>query len=555
MCTKHLYKLPRLPESSSKADHSAMEHEGFSMSTQFSVDTSNGLDPTRTRHNLAQLLERSAEIYPERTALVMGETRLSYAEVNAAANQVANLLASHGLGLGDRVLLSMPNIPYFSIAYFGILKTGATVIPLNVLLKSREIAYHLRDSGARGYIAFTGTPELPIGESAQDAVSENPATRLFLVDPGAALPWASQPTSFETAQVGPDETAVILYTSGTTGQPKGAELRHRNMLDNALCAVAMFKSSEDEPDVSLAVLPLFHSFGQTIVQNVGFAHGGTVILMPRFEARAALDLMLKERVTLFAGVPTMFWSLLRVPDEAEDIHVLAEHLRLAISGGAALPGEIHREFNERLGVPILEGYGLSETCPMASISAAYGTEPRVGSVGVPITGVQMKLINDDWSEVASPDAIGEIAIKGHNVMKGYFNRPEATSEAMRDGWFRSGDLARKDADGYYYIVDRAKDLIIRGGFNVYPREIEELLLTHPAVSLAAVIGVPHERHGEEVKAVVVLRSGAKVSEPELIEWIRERVAAYKYPRILEFVDSMPMTTTGKILKQELKSSC
>jgi long-chain acyl-CoA synthetase len=249
----------------------------------------------------------------------------------------------------------------------------------------------------------------------------------------------------------------------------------------------------------------------------------------------------------------MYWGLLTAldADDSFDVDALAKNLRVAVSGGAALPVDIHRQVRERFGVTILEGYGLSETSPVASFSR-FGEEPRVGSIGKAIPGVEMKLINDDWSDVPdSPDAIGEIAIKGHNIMKGYHGRPDATAEAIKDGWFRSGDLARKDEDGWYYIVDRSKDMIIRGGFNVYPREIEEVLMEHPAVSLVAVIGVPHESHGEEIKAVIVKKPGDPTTEDELLAWGKEQFASYKYPRIVEFRDELPMTATGKILKREI----
>jgi len=501
-------------------------------------------------YNLAELLEGSAARYPDRTAIVFGDSRLSYGQVDAAACQVANLLASRGIRPGDKVALSMPNLPYFTIAYFGILKAGATVVPLNVLLKAREVAYHLRDSDARAYVAFEGTADLPIGDTAR-AATEGTEVALYVVDPARELPWAEQPPVFDTVATDEDDTAVILYTSGTTGAPKGAELRHRNMRDNALIDEMLFDASSDRPDTYLCVLPLFHSYGQTVFQNAALAFGGTLVMLPRFEPRAALRLMAEEGVTLFGGVPTMYWALLGALDESVDVAALARNLRVAIAGGSALPGEVHREFQKRLGVTILEGYGLSETSPVASFSV-FGQAPRVGSIGVPIPGVEMKLVNDDWSDVKDDaDAIGEIAIKGHNVMKGYYKRPEATAEALRDGWFRTGDLARKDADGFYYIVDRAKDMIIRGGFNVYPREIEELFMEHPAVSLIAVIGVPHESHGEEIKAVIVTKGGVTVTESELIAWGKERLAAYKYPRIVEFADVLPLTATGKILKREI----
>ena len=288
--------------------------------------------------------------------------------------------------------------------------------------------------------------------------------------------------------------------------------------------------------------------------NGGFAYGGTVVMLPRFDAAQALAVMGKEEVTFFAGVPTMYWGLLGALDhqpegQSVDVERLAHNLRVAAAGGAALPVEVHKEFERRFGVTIREGYGLSETSPVASFTPEG--QVRVGSIGVPIPGVEMKLLQaGSWDE-APEGEIGEIAIRGHNIMKGYYDRPEATDEAIRDGWFRSGDLGRRDEDGYYYIVDRSKDMIIRGGYNVYPREVEEVLMTHPDVSLAAVVGVPHESHGEEIKAFVILNEGATVTEDDLVAWGKEEMAAYKYPRMVKVVDALPMTATGKILKREL----
>ncbi len=526
-------------------------------------------------YNLSTLLEDSARRFPEREAVVLGDTRLTYTQVDAAANQVAQLLTARGIRPGDKVALSCPNLPYFTIAYFGILKAGATVVPLNVLLKGREIAYHLDDSGAKAYLCFEGTADLPMAKEGYAGFSDAPGCEHFFVitaDPAGASPidgtetlgagMADQPPTFETVATDEDDTAVILYTSGTTGQPKGAELRHRNMRDNALVGEELFGASAESPDTFLCVLPLFHSFGQTCIQNGAFAFGGTVVMLPRFEAKAALQLMGREKVTYFAGVPTMYWGLLGALEEVRasggvDVEELARNLRVAAAGGAALPVEVHKEFQRKFGVTILEGYGLSETSPVASFSP-QGEEVRVGSIGKPIPGVEMTLLQPGtWDEVPGEleadgrTAVGEIAIRGHNIMKGYHDRPEATAEVMRDGWFRSGDLGRRDADGWYYIVDRSKDMIIRGGFNVYPREIEEVLMTHPAVSLAAVIGVPHESHGEEIKAFVILEPGATATAEELVAWGREQMANYKYPRLVEVVDSLPMTATGKILKREL----
>ncbi|MFT4262139.1 MAG: long-chain fatty acid--CoA ligase [Nocardioides sp.] len=520
-------------------------------------------------YNLASLLEDSAAKYPERTAIVLGDTRLTYAQVNGAANQVANLLVSRGIQPGDKIALISPNLPYFTIIYNGILKAGGVVVPLNVLLKSREFAYHYADADVKAVFAFQGTPELAIGAEAFEAFQETDSVKDFFlvtVDPaapspiegaetfGAAVAGAGGSPVFETVETDEDDTVVILYTSGTTGQPKGAELRHRNLRDNALAGKDLFGADAERPDTFLAVLPLFHTFGQTVIQNGAAAFGGTVVMLPRFEAPAAIAMLLREKVTFFAGVPTMYWGLLGALDETVDVAEIAKNLRVAAAGGSALPVEIHHEFEKRFGVTIQEGYGLSETSPVAAFSLA-GKPVRAGSIGEAIPGVELKLIDPaSWEEITwTPEAIGEIAIKGHNVFKGYYGRPEATAEVLtEDGWFRTGDLARRDEDGWYYIVDRAKEMIIRGGFNVYPREIEEVLLTHPAISLAAVIGVPHESHGEEVKAVVVLKPGATATPEEIVAWSKENMAGYKYPRIVEITAALPMTATGKILKRELK---
>jgi long-chain acyl-CoA synthetase len=513
-------------------------------------------------YNLSIFLEDSARHYPDRDALVLGDTRLTYAQVNGLANQVANLLVDLGVERGDRVALTCPNLPYFPIIYYGILKAGGVVVPMNVLNKGREVAYYLDDSQAKVYFCFQGTPELAMGQEGYAGVQHaevDPEFIMVTAELGAPSPIegvrtlaeALQGTSpvFESRVVDETDTAVILYTSGTTGHPKGAELTHSNLVLNALTCNRLF-GSKPGTDVHLVTLPLFHSFGSTVQMNSGFSMGATLVLLPRFDPEAAISILQNEQVTFFAGVPTMWWGLLGALTGDVDVERIAGNLRVGVSGGASLPVEIIKETKARLGVTILEGYGLSETSPVATFSDP-DREPRPGSIGIPIWGVECKLIDDDWNTVEGADAIGEIAIRGHLVMKGYLNRPEATAEVMRDGWFRTGDLARRDAEGFYYIVDRSKDMIIRGGYNVYPREVEEVLMTHPDVSLAAVVGVPHESHGEEVKAFIILKDGATVTEDEMVAWGKEQMASYKYPRIVQFVDSLPMTATGKILKREL----
>ncbi len=512
--------------------------------------------------NLAILLEDSAREGPERTALVFEETKLSYAEVNAAANQVAHVLALAGIHKGDTVALSCQNVPYFPIVYYGILKAGAVVMPLNVLLKPREIAYHLRDADARAYFCLEGTPELPIGEMGFTAFKEVDSCKHFFLmttNPTAPSPiegaqtlgmlMHNQPTTFETVMTHPDDTAIILYTSGTTGQPKGAELSHLNMLLNARLSESMYPKMDH--DVHLITLPLFHSFGQSVQMNAGLYNRATLVLLPRFTPDVTFRLMEREGVTIFAGVPTMYWALLNHPGaDRYDLEKIARHLRLCISGGAAMPVEVMKAFEAKFNVTILEGYGLSETSPVATFNR-LDRPTKPGSIGLPVWGVSVRLVDQQDNDVGTNE-LGEIIIRGHNVMKGYYKRPEATAEAFRNGWFHTGDIGRRDEEGYIYIVDRVKDMIIRGGFNVYPREIEEVLMTHPAVSLAAVVGVPHERHGEEVKAFVILKEEAQLTEVELVAWSKQNMADYKYPRVIEFRTTLPMTATGKILKSELR---
>jgi long-chain acyl-CoA synthetase len=514
--------------------------------------------------NLAVILEESVRRHPDREAVVFGEHRLTYRQLAAAVNRVASGLAANGIKPGDKVALSCPNLPYFPVAYFGILKAGATVVPLNVLFKRREIAYHLSDSDARAYLCFQGTPELPMAQEGWAGFEAAERCETFFVitaDPAGASPIDGAPTLGALMAAGTDEfamerrspmdTAVILYTSGTTGTPKGAELTHFNLMMNTLANRDMLQTTAD--DTYLVTLPLFHSFGQVVQMTTGVFAGVKQVLLARFDPDDAFAAMQKEGVTFFAGVPTMYWALLNHPDaERYDLEGIARNLRLAVSGGAALPVQVLHDFEERFSVPILEGYGLSETSPVASFNQLEW-ERKPGSIGRPIWGVEMAIFDDEGREVA-PGERGEVVIRGHNIMKGYYKRPEANAEALRNGWFHSGDVGVKDEDGYFYIVDRTKDMVIRGGFNVYPREVEEVMMSHPEISLAAVIGVPHEQHGEEIKAFVVLADGSDLTADEIVAWAKDTIAAYKYPRVVEIRDSLPMTATGKILKTELREN-
>lgn len=507
--------------------------------------------------NLATYLDETARRHPGRTAVTSGGRSWSYSELRGEADRVAGYLSGLGLRPGDAVALSCPNIAEFTAVYFGILKAGGVVVPLNILLRPREIAYHLQDSGARWHFAYRGTEQLPIADLARQAGVDGVTVIEFAQ--GDHAPWAHVAPHFRTADVDPDDVAVLIYTSGTSGQPKGAELRHRNLRDNAAVCAGIYQVTGEPADTFLCTLPLFHIFGQSCMQNVAIAFGGRIVMLERFDAREVLRHMAEDGVTVFGGVPTMYWALLNDIDDARaagvDVDRIAGSLRVAASGGAAMQAEMHARFRDAFGVAVLDGYGLSETSS-AVASARLGEPVRVGSAGRALPGVDIRLLGSAGNELSAPPSgelsdIGEIEVRGHGVMRGYRGRPEATSEAVRDGWLRTGDLGRLDADGFLYVVDRVKDLIIRGGFNVYPRELEEVLMTHPDVSLVAVVGVPHETHGEEIKAVVVRRPDSDLSKDRLREWAVEQFAAYKYPRIIEFRDALPMTASGKILKRDI----
>ncbi len=503
--------------------------------------------------NLAHWLRQRALADPDLPAVRQGELQLSYRDLDHASAAFAQTLRSRGVNLGDRVALIAPNVAWFPIAYYAILRLGAIVVPLNPLLKAGEIGHVWRDSGAGVAVVFATFA----AEAAQAA--ETTGTEVVVVTPDELRSLLSTPEP--AGEVTPREagdTAVILYTSGTTGQPKGAELSFANLRSNVTTTVETLFGNGPE-DVLFGGLPLFHSFGQTCALNASVAGGSCLTLLPKFEGRQALDLIAADRVTVFLGVPTMYMALLAAATEADDTSTV----RLGVSGGASLPVEVLRGVEERFGFSILEGYGLSETSPVASFN--HPDAPiKPGSVGMPIRGVEFALHRprpeeaggaDQTGEAGQelevePGEIGEIVIRGENVMTGYWNDPEASAQAMRGGWFHTGDLATRDPDGYYFIVDRVKDLIIRNGFNVYPREVEEVLYAHPDVAEAAVVGVPDPERGEEIAALVTVHPGAEVGAEELRDWVAARIAAYKYPRIIAF-GPIPKGPTGKMLKREI----
>jgi long-chain acyl-CoA synthetase len=489
--------------------------------------------------NLALNLVEAKNMYPTRPAVRLDDLVLTYEELDERSARVADLLAAAGVEHGDRVALMLPNIPQFPMLYYGALRAGAVVVPMNPLLKAREVQYYLEDSGARLIFAWEATA----AEAAKGA--EAAGAGFVPVAPAFDRLLGEHAPATAVAERADHDTAVILYTSGTTGKPKGAELTHANLRRNAAVTATTLLGLEPE-DVVMGCLPLFHSFGQTCGLNAAVGSGACLTLVPRFDQAKALEVIQRDRVTVFEGVPTMYLALLNHPGRGQ---FDAGSLRLCVSGGAALPLEVLRGFEDAFGCVILEGYGLSETSPVASFNHP-DRERKPGSIGTPIQGVELRLVGPGGEDVPTGE-VGEIAIRGHNLMRGYWGREDATREAIPDGWFRTGDLARQDDDGYFFIVDRKKDLIIRGGFNVYPREVEEVLYEHPAVAEAAVVGVAHPTHGEEVAAAVVLKPGAEATPAELQAFCRERVAAYKYPRHVWLEAALPKTATGKLLRREV----
>ncbi len=492
--------------------------------------------------NLASNLVSTAAGAPERPAIILNDTRLSYAELDAATARMAGYLVAQGIGPGDRVAVMLPNVPAFPVIYYGVLRMGGVVVPMNPLFKVREIEYYLSDSGATMIFGMPGEAQTAAEAAGVRFVPVEGADTIAM----AGIVGSADPIA-EVAEVTDDDTAVILYTSGTTGHPKGAELTHANLNSNQdVSARTLFNLTEN--DVVMGCLPLFHVFGMTCGLNTVVATGASLTLIPRFDADAALDVIARDRVTVFQGVPTFYMAMLnkaagRDPDLSS--------LRLAVAGGSSLPVEVLHQFEKTFDCMILEGYGLSETSPVASFNHP-DAERKPGSIGFAIEGVEMAVVDESGVEVPTGE-MGEIVIRGQNIMRGYWNQPEATAEAIRDGWFHSGDLARRDSDGYFYIVDRIKDMILRGGLNVYPREVEEVLYEHPAIAEAAVVGVPHDTMGEEVAAFVVLAPDKSADPAEISQFVKDRLAGYKYPRQVIVVESLPKTASGKILKRELHS--
>jgi long-chain acyl-CoA synthetase len=503
--------------------------------------------------SLAQLIVEARRRWPEQVALVDRGERLTYRELFDRVTSCAAALAEHGVRQGDRVAMMIPNTADFPTLYYAVLCLGATVVPILPLLSAAEVTHILRDTRARLLIAdaeasnpalaasaATSTTLIMVGSASKDDAVETMELRVPSHRPGADIVTAE-----------PGDLAVIMYTSGTTGVPKGAMLTHANLVWNAVIS-ARDVVSLSERDRVFGSAPLSHSNGQTVVMNSAVCAGAAVVLMRRFDAREALELIVREQVSVFVGVPTMYTALV---EAARADHRRRElRLRLAVSGAAPLPTALVDEFRAIFGAEIYEGYGLTESSPVATFSQpVFGR--RAGSVGHPLWGLDVEVARPDPAErieLLAAGEVGEVVVRGHAVFAGYLNNPEATAAAITDGWLRTGDLGTKDDDGFLQIVGRKKEMILRGGYNVYPREVEEVLAAHAGIAQAAVVGAPDPYYGEEVHAFVVLHGGADVpSEAEIIEWSRARLARYKYPRHVHFRDSLPLGPSGKVSKREL----
>lgn len=503
--------------------------------------------------NLSVIVRESARSHPQHPAIIHADGVLAYAELDDRSDRVASGLARLGIQPGDAVAVQLPNVVEFVEVLYGVLKAGAVLVPLNVLNKGPEIAYVLEHAHVKALVTHAGTAK----EAARGA-EEAGLEHLFVVGGGEHLPAGTQAyTDLSNAKVrtpapyvqrDPGDTAVLLYTSGTTGKPKGVKLTHFQLFMNAREHTEAFAMDNDS--VTIAVMPLFHALGLSGLLNATVFAGGTVVLLPKFDPTKVLEAIQEHHATILHGVPTMYHAMLHHPERTT---YDTSSLRHCGSAGAAIAAELLDKFEVEFGVAILEMYGLTESGPLASYNRPDHRKPY--SVGTPIWGTEIQIWDDKNNELPpGKEHVGELVIRGHNTMGGYLDNDEATAQAFAGGWLHSGDLGYRDEDGFLFIVDRKKEMIIRGGYNVYPREVEEVLYTHPSVFECAVVGAPDERLGEEVHAYVSVKVGTVVDPQTLIDFVKDRVAAYKYPRVVHIVADLPKTATGKILKRELSSS-
>jgi long-chain acyl-CoA synthetase len=495
--------------------------------------------------NLSTLLENTAARRASHPAIRFQKQGVTYAELNRRVDNLAAGLGAVGLKPGDVCALMLPNSIDWVTVYYALAKMGSVVLPINFLYRVGELQHIFRDSGARAFIGHAAYLE-----EARKGMAGLSAMDIRVVCGGSAdgfMPLEglfADHGAFSAFPARDDDPLAMIYTSGTTGLPKGAVLTHRNLASNAM-TVADMRHTEPE-DVVLGVLPYFHIFGQTSTLNASVYLGLTVRLWVHFDAQEVFAAIEEEGSSILIAVPTVFN---RLGEMASTKPPRRSSLRFCVSGGASLPVEVLRRFESLFQTTIYEGYGLTECSPVC-VENPYGRPTRPGSIGLPIPGFEARVVDEADRDVAQGD-VGELIVRGPGVMKGYLHQPQATQETLRGGWLHTGDLARQDEDGYIYIVDRKKDLVIRGGYNVYPREVEEVLYTHPAVSEAAVLGVPHPDLGEEVAALVALRPGMNTTPEEIQAFVKERLAPYKVPRLVKLVQELPKSATGKILKRAI----
>jgi long-chain acyl-CoA synthetase len=499
--------------------------------------------------SLASIVRETAKRFGDKPALIFQDKPITYAELDAHVDRISAGIAALGIKPGDRVALLVQNTPHFVYSYVAISRAGAVTVPLNTMFTAEEVSYIVGDSEARAIIV--AEPFLPAVEGLRETL---PMLEHVVVVGDRAPIGAMTCEQLEGAggpvpdvAESPDDLACLPYTSGTTGKPKGAMLTHGNLTANLDQMSKVPTLAVRADDVVLLVLPLFHIYALNVILGLTMREGATAVLQERFDPSTAFDAIERHRVTLLFGAPPMFVAWLNTAGaDKRDL----SSVRVAVSGAAPLPGAVLEDFQRRFGVTILEGYGLTETAPGLT-SNAMGAHARPNSIGKPLPGVEMRLVDEHDEEVEEGDP-GEVVVRGPNVFRGYWRRPEETEHATRGGWFHTGDVAFADEDGYLFLVDRKKDLIIVSGFNVYPREVEEILFRHPKVAEAAVIGIPHPYTGEAVKALVVLKPGERATEEEIVDFCKRSIARFKCPQVVEFVAELPHTQTGKVLKRALR---
>ena len=505
------------------------------------------VDPLNT--TFAEVFVEAVRQAPDRTALIWENGQMTYGELAAAVGAIQAGLRELGAAPGDRLAMMFPNVPQFVVTFFAAQACGAEVVPLNVLQAPQELAYVINDSGSKWLVALNA-----FEDRLREVIPQCPGLRAVVVSGQTgitnAVSWEGLVSSNMGSDVEPEDrsaedVAVLLYTSGTTGRPKGAMLSHRNVIWDADACNKVLDVRPD--DIFMTVLPLFHAYGFTVDLTLATLRCASQILLPRFSAVKALELMEAHRATVLAAVPTMFqWMLRAKRDPDYDL----SSLTVAVSGGAPAPEEMLREFEERFGVYMIEGYGPTEAAPVVSVNPRYGVR-KIGSVGPPLPGIQVQVV-DDENRPLPVGEVGELCVRGPNVMIGYWNAPELTARTIVDGWLHTGDMARVDEDGYIYIVDRKKDLIIVGGMNVYPREVEDVIYQLPQVAEVAVVGVPSRIKGEEVIAYVSFKEGQSLEPEAILDYCREHLAPFKVPRHVVIEPELPKSPIGKILRREVR---